>query len=99
MKSPYKKYSGIAAPAGHSIFVNDGGVAGLNSAIQILNSQGGGSILLSPNEDYAVTQPSDWWYGPNAFPAISSTIVIQGNGATIARAVGAPKFQSFYACG
>jgi hypothetical protein len=81
------------------ISVNDGDVAGLIAAIQALNSGGGGTIVLAPNGSYSVTQPSDWWYGPDAFPAISSAIVIQGNGATITRAAGAPKFRFFYVSG
>ena len=89
-----------SAPASASIIsVNDGDVAGLITAIQTLNSGGGGTIQLAPNGNYSVTQPSDWWYGPNAFPAISSAIVIQGNGATIVRAAGAPKFRFFYVAG
>src|SRR4051812_30355368 len=68
-----------------SIAVNDGDVAGLIAAIQTLNSGGGGSILLAPNGHYNVIQPPDWWYGPNAFPAIASTISIDGQGATISR--------------
>ena len=82
------------------ISVNDGDVAGLIAAIQALNTgAGGGTIQLAPNGHYNVTLPSDWWYGPNAFPAISSAIVIQGNGATITRAAGAPKFRFFYVSG
>ena len=35
------------------------------------------------------------WYGTNGLPAISSQITIQGNGATIQRSGGAPKFRIF----
>lgn len=39
-----------------------------------------------------------WWYGPSALPAIASPIIIQGNGATIARsdAPGTPAFRLFF---
>ena len=59
----------------------------------------GGTIQLATNGSYSVTQPSDWWYGPDAFPAISSAIVIQGNGATISRAPGSQRFRFFYVSG
>ena len=85
--------------AATTISVSDGDVAGLIAAIQTLNSSGGGTIQLAPNGNYSVTQPSDWWYGPNAFPAISSAVVIQGNGATISRVAGSPKFRFFYVSG
>ena len=42
---------------------------------------------------------ADWWYGPNAFPAITNAITISGHGATISRAVDAPKFRFFYISG
>src|SRR5579885_2832721 len=50
--------------------VVNGDVAGLISAINTLNTGGGGFILLAPNGTYNVSGPSDWWYGPDAFPAI-----------------------------
>ena len=48
---------------------------------------------------YIVNGPSDWWYGPNAFPAITSPIFIEGNNATISRPSTAPSFLFFYVSG
>ena len=87
------------AQEGQTISVDDGDVAGFVSAIQTLNANGGGTIDLASGGMYTVTAPSDWWYGPNAFPAISSSIVINGNGATIKRSSGSPKFRFFYVSG
>jgi hypothetical protein len=82
--------------AGQTIQVANGDVAGLITAIKTLNANGGGAIDLASGGAYSVIQPSDWWYGPNAFPAISSVITINGNGATISRASPSPKFPSGY---
>jgi hypothetical protein len=82
-----------------TILVNNGDVAGLIAAITTLNGAGGGNIELAAGGQYVVTQPSDWWYGPNAFPAINSTIFIEGNGATISRQSTAPNFRFFYVSG
>jgi len=85
--------------AGQTISVADGDVAGFITAIQTLNANGGGTISLANGGAYSVTAPSDWWYGPNAFPAISSAITIDGNGATISRASGSTNFRFFYVSG
>ncbi len=82
--------------AGQTITVADSDVAGLITAIQTLNASGGGTIDLASGGTYSVTAASDWWYGPNAFPAISSAITINGNGATVSRASGSPKFRFFF---
>jgi len=87
------------AQASQTINVSNGNVAGLTSAIQTLNSTGGGTIDLASGGTYSVTAPSDWWYGPNAFPAIARNITINGNGATISRASGSPNFRFFYVSG
>src|SRR5580658_10376878 len=81
------------------IQVNNGDVAGLITAITTLNGGSGGFIELAQNGQYVVTAPNNWWYGPNAFPAISSNIYIEGNGATISRQSGAPNFRFFYVSG
>jgi hypothetical protein len=81
------------------IQVNNGDVAGLITAITTLNAGSGGFIELAQSGQYVVTAPSDWWYGPNAFPAISSNIYIEGNGATISRQSGASNFRFFYVSG
>ncbi|HEY2858460.1 MAG TPA: chitobiase/beta-hexosaminidase C-terminal domain-containing protein [Terracidiphilus sp.] len=89
----------LDAQSGQTINVANGDVAGLTSAIQTLNANGGGTIDLASGGTYSVTASTDWWYGPNAFPAISSGITINGNGATITRASGSPKFRFFYVSG
>ncbi len=45
---------------------------------------------------YTFTTADNNWYGPNALPAIASTITIEGNGAIIERNTAAPKFRLFY---
>jgi hypothetical protein len=87
------------AQAGQTIQVANGDVAGFITAIQTLNADGGGTIDLATGGAYSVTAPSDWWYGPNAFPAIASAIAIHGNGATISRAAGSPNFRFFFVSG
>ena len=87
------------AQAGQTIDVNAGDVDGLIAAIQTLNALGGGTIELTQASVYTATAPSDWWYGPNAFPAIASNITIEGNGAEIQGAWGSPKFRLFYVSG
>jgi len=87
------------AQSQQTINVANGDVAGFITAIQTLNANSGGTIDLASGGTYSVTAPSDWWYGPNAFPAIASTITINGNGATISRASGSPKFRFFYVSG
>jgi hypothetical protein len=81
------------------IQVNNGDVAGLITAITTLNGGSGGFIELAQGGQYVVTAASEWWYGPNAFPAIQSNIYIEGNGATISRQSGAPSFRFFYVSG
>jgi hypothetical protein len=88
-----------AAQTGAVIQVANGDVAGFIAAIQSLNQNSGGTIVLAPGGQYTVAQASDWWYGPNAFPAITSNILIVGSGATITRAATAPKFRFFYVAG
>lgn len=81
------------------IQVSNGDVAGLVQAVGTLNSAGGGAIELAAGGSYTVTAPADWWYGPDAFPAIQTTILIEGNGATISRASTAVPFRFFYVSG
>src|SRR5262245_6426296 len=40
------------------------------------------TIVLQQGATYTFATADNYWYGPNALPAISSAIVIQGNGAT-----------------
>jgi hypothetical protein len=93
--------SGSAAWAqgGQTIAVANGDVAGLITSINTLNSSGGGYILLAAGGSYVVTAPSFWWYGPDAFPPIQSSIYIECNGATISRQTGSGNFRFFYVSG
>ncbi|MEY2476241.1 MAG: hypothetical protein QOG87_1556, partial [Actinomycetota bacterium] len=71
----------------------------LIAAIDTANaSPGPDTISLAAGCTYTFTSPSSRWYGPNALPAISSEITIEGNGATIERstAVGTPPFRLFF---
>ena len=43
------------------------------------------TITLTAGCTYTFTAPDNHWYGPNALPAIASTITIEGNGAIIER--------------
>src|SRR4051812_28949313 len=63
------------------------------------------TIILQTGAVYALSQPDQpeaarrdraSWYGPNGLPPIASTIVIDGNGATISRSPGVPPFRLFY---
>ena len=59
--------------------------------IVTLDGSGGGTITLTANCTYSFTAaygmsgPLTSWYGPEAFPAITSAITIDGQGAIIQR--------------
>ncbi|MGI8744922.1 MAG: hypothetical protein ACR2NN_20585 [Bryobacteraceae bacterium] len=36
------------------------------------------------NQTYVMSTVNNYWYGPNTLPVIASTIIIEGNGATLA---------------
>ncbi|MBX7219709.1 MAG: glycoside hydrolase [Blastocatellia bacterium] len=82
---------------GVTINVAAGDTAGLISAITTANSNGAGqdTIVLAPESTYTFTGVNNFVFGPNALPAITSNIVIEGNGATITRS-GATNFRFFY---
>lgn len=93
-------FSCVAQTPGSTIAVANGDVNGMIAAIKSLNNAGGGTIELASGGAYQVTVPDNWWYGPNAFPAISSAITIQGNGAEILGGNGNPgPFRFFYVSG
>ena len=80
--------------------VADGDVDALTNAIDSANALGGtNTILLATNGVYTLTGANNDWYGQNGLPAISSTVIIEGNGATIARDTGATAFRLFYISG
>lgn len=64
-------------------------VAALKTAINTANA---GSIVdqynlrLAAGATYDFTAPDNYWFGPNALPAISSNLTIDGQGATLRRA-------------
>ncbi len=73
--------------------------ADLINAVTAANSSPGPDTLdLATDCTYTFTGPSNVLSGANALPAIASDIVINGNGATIARssAGGTPPFRLFY---
>jgi hypothetical protein len=41
------------------------------------------TIQLQTNQSYTLATVDNYWYGPNALPPIASTIIIEGNGATL----------------
>src|SRR5262249_34406591 len=43
------------------------------------------TIQLAVNGFYSFAGADNFWYGPNALPAISSAITVEGNGATLDR--------------
>jgi hypothetical protein len=94
---------GATFPAGCSDTVGD--VSALVGAIHAANNEtanpGTDTIVLTAGCSYSLSTVDNFWYGPNGLPAISSDIVIEGNGATITRAsaAGTPKMRLFYISG
>ena len=58
-------------------------IAKINAANNTTNPEGQNTLSLNSGCTYTLTAVDNWWYGPNALPAISSDIVIEGNGAVI----------------
>ncbi len=92
-----------AAPAQAANFAVGCGpdrVAELVAAVDAANANGAGAdtITLAAGCTYTLATPNNSWYGPNALPAIASTITVEGNGATIERssASGTPSFRLFF---
>jgi hypothetical protein len=78
------------------------------AAIDFANDEaafpGDDTIVLSPSCHYTLTTPTSYWYGPDAFPPIQSSIFIEGHGAVIARDTTLPSdtshaFRLFYVSG
>jgi len=92
-----KAFSAIlgAARAPATVNIADGDVAGLIAAINSANASPGSDVIdLAAGGTYVLTIPQD---ADNGLPAISDTLTINGNGATIERrdAVGTPHFRIF----
>jgi hypothetical protein len=64
-------------------------VGDLVAAIDFANDEadfpGPDVIELAPTCIYQFEQPNNYWYGPNALPAIQSEILVEGHGATLLR--------------
>jgi len=75
--------------------------AGAECAGQVSGAGAPATVQLQAGEVYTLSEPDNWWFGPNGLPSISSAITIEGNGATIARstAAGTPPFRLFYISG
>jgi hypothetical protein len=72
----------------------------LTDAINAANNGPAGQqyVIQLQATTYSVNTVNNNWYGPNAFPAITSNIDIQGNGATIDRN-GAVPMRFFFVAG
>jgi len=80
----------------------------LDAAIDFANNEadypGPDTINLSAGCTYQFEQANNYWYGPNALPAVQSAITIEGNGATLLRDMSLPAsaagaFRFFYVSG
>src|SRR5262249_660276 len=75
----------------------------LRDAINAANNTGGSDTIVLSNTTYDFTTADNYWYGPNALPAISSALTIDGgtSGAVLARSssAGTPDFRLFYVSG
>src|SRR5262249_32266421 len=70
----------------------------LRDAINIANNSPGVDTIVLQDRTYKFDQIDNYWYGPNALPAVASDTTIQGNGATLDR-TGGPNFRFFYVSG
>lgn len=69
----------------------------LVNAVAAANSNpGADTIELPAGCTYTFSTVDNWWYGPNALPAISSAITIQGNGAVLDSASTAGRLRFFF---
>lgn len=77
------------APAAAAVLNVSCDPVALNAAIIAANNEaanpGVDTLALSAGCDYVFTGPQNFSYGPNALAAVSSPIVIEGNGATLSR--------------
>lgn len=60
---------------------------------------GADTILLMKDAVYTLTEVDNNTTGANGLPAVSSEITVEGHGATLRRAVGAPDFRFFFSIG
>ena len=78
--------------------VGPGDTASLIASIAAANADGDTSntIFLAPDSTYVFTAPNNYWYGPDALPAIGGNLTIEGNGSTLERSSTAGAFRFFY---
>src|SRR5204863_2885005 len=77
-----------------------GPTVSMRDAINAANNTGGANTdVLQAGATYSLDTFDNYWFGPDAFPAISSDLTIQGNGATVVRVSGAPNFRFFFVSG
>ncbi|MEZ5545903.1 MAG: choice-of-anchor Q domain-containing protein [Lysobacteraceae bacterium] len=69
---------------------SDGLVSLSEALIAANNTPGDDTIVLAEGALYEIGTPNNHWYGANALPPITSTIVVEGNGATLARSGSSP---------
>ncbi len=76
-------------------------VTTLREAITMANELDGADTIQLIDTVYTFTEVDNAWFGPNALPAITSEITIEGNGALIQRSGSSetPKFRLFYVVG
>src|SRR4249919_1995253 len=55
------------------------------SLVTALGLANGDTVVLKPGCTYTLSAADNNWFGPNGLPPIKSDVVIEGNGATIAR--------------
>jgi len=87
----------IHLPARAATFnVADGDVVGFVAAVNASNNNiFGDTINLAPGGRYEFASAATSTNGPSALPSITSLITINGNGATLSRAAGAPAIRFF----
>lgn len=96
--APDREFGGNGPEA--TITVPAGDVAALIAAIDTANSNGEADTIVLGGGTYTFTAPDNYWYGPNALPAISSVITIEGNGSILERSSSAgSNFRLFYVDG
>ncbi len=79
--------------------VNPGDAAGLIADINAANGNGQDNTINLSASTYDLTVIDNYWYGPNGLPAISSNLIMNGNGAVIKRDSTAANFRLFYVSG
>lgn len=73
--------------------------AALQSAVEAVDTAGGGTLNLTPFCDYVLTEPKSLVGNPNGangFVRVTTTMRINGNGASISRPAEAPAFRFFW---